>query len=414
MGLACTRSRRRAASRTAGNHSCAVDLAVLARALLDEPRIARIVRRRQAILPFPIKGGRLYLYNHNPLLRQRLPRHAGDQDGVHGRRRAAASSSPRARRHRSASCSCTPPTRAARPSSSSTAGSRSSARPPLGVGPPVLKRRAAGGRMRRLACPPYSSALPTGQSAKGATRGSQRHARAGRVPPEGARLARGAQGARRPRRAARAPAPRTTRTSTRAARWQGQLAEGGLAGVTWPDEFGGQGLGPIEQVIVNQEIARAGVPGHPRRHRRRHARPDDHRPRHRGAEGRATSGPMLHGDEVWCQLFSEPAAGSDLAAVQTRARQRGRRHWVLNGQKVWTTNAQFAAYGLLLARTDPDVPKHKGLTMFVAPDGRARASPSAACARSRARPSSTRSSSTTCACRPTPSSARSTTAGARR
>ena len=78
-------------------------------------------------------------------------------------------------------------------------------------------------------------------------------------------------------------------------------------------------------------------------------------------------GPMLHGDEVWCQLFSEPAAGSDLAAVQTRARAGDDGSWTLNGQKVWTTNAQFASYGLLLARTDPDVPKHKGLTMFIVP-----------------------------------------------
>ncbi len=76
---------------------------------------------------------------------------------------------------------------------------------------------------------------------------------------------------------------------------------------------------------------------------------------------------MLHGDEVWCQLFSEPAAGSDLAAVQTRARQGDDGRWALTGQKVWTTNAQFASYGLLLARTDPDVPKHKGLTMFIVP-----------------------------------------------
>ena len=78
-------------------------------------------------------------------------------------------------------------------------------------------------------------------------------------------------------------------------------------------------------------------------------------------------GPMLHGDEVWCQLFSEPAAGSDLAAVQTRARLEDDGTWVLNGQKVWTTNAQFAAYGLLLARTDPEQHKHKGLTMFILP-----------------------------------------------
>jgi alkylation response protein AidB-like acyl-CoA dehydrogenase len=148
--------------------------------------------------------------------------------------------------------------------------------------------------------------------------------------------------------------------------WQGKLAEGGLAGVTWPKDFGGQGLGPIEQVMCNQEIARAKVPGildaigvgmlgptiiaH-------------------GSEEQKSRylGPMLHGDEVWCQLFSEPAAGSDLAAVQARARQQDDGSWRLSGQKVWTTNAQFASYGLLLARTDPDVPKHKGLTMFIVP-----------------------------------------------
>jgi alkylation response protein AidB-like acyl-CoA dehydrogenase len=148
--------------------------------------------------------------------------------------------------------------------------------------------------------------------------------------------------------------------------WQGKLAEGGLAGVTWPKEFGGQGLGPIEQVICNQEIAKTKVPGildaigvgmlgptiiaHGT---------DEQKSRYLG--------PMLHGDEVWCQLFSEPAAGSDLAAVQARARLQDDGSWKLSGQKVWTTNAQFASYGLLLARTDADVPKHKGLTMFIVP-----------------------------------------------
>jgi alkylation response protein AidB-like acyl-CoA dehydrogenase len=76
---------------------------------------------------------------------------------------------------------------------------------------------------------------------------------------------------------------------------------------------------------------------------------------------------MLHADEVWCQLFSEPAAGSDLAGIQSRAVLQDDGSWKLNGQKVWTTNAQFASFGLLIARTDPDVPKHKGLTMFVVP-----------------------------------------------
>ncbi len=148
--------------------------------------------------------------------------------------------------------------------------------------------------------------------------------------------------------------------------WQARLTEGGLNGVTWPAAYGGQGLTPLDQVVVNQEIAAAGVPGildvigvgmlgptimaH-------------------GTEEQKERYllPMLRADEVWCQLFSEPAAGSDLAAIQTRARRRDDGAWVLSGQKVWTTNAQFAAYGLLLARTDPDLPKHKGLTMFVVP-----------------------------------------------
>ena len=148
--------------------------------------------------------------------------------------------------------------------------------------------------------------------------------------------------------------------------WQRQLAEGGLAGATWPKDFGGQGVGPIEGVIISQEMRRARVPGildvigvgmlgptimaH-------------------GTEEQKNRylGPMLHGDEVWCQLFSEPAAGSDLAAVQTRAKQGDDGSWTLNGQKVWTTNAQFSSYGLLLARTNPDVPKHKGMTMFIVP-----------------------------------------------
>ena len=148
--------------------------------------------------------------------------------------------------------------------------------------------------------------------------------------------------------------------------WQRQLAEAGYVGVTWPAEHGGQGKGPLHQVVINQEIARAGVPGildaigvgmlgptliaHGS---------DEQRQRYLA--------PMLHADEVWCQLFSEPAAGSDLAGIQSRARKEDDGSWRLSGQKVWTTNAQFAAYGLLLARTDPDAHKHKGLTMFVVP-----------------------------------------------
>jgi alkylation response protein AidB-like acyl-CoA dehydrogenase len=148
--------------------------------------------------------------------------------------------------------------------------------------------------------------------------------------------------------------------------WQRKLAEGGFVGITWPAEYGGQGLGPLEQVIFNQELNRLGLPGiidaigvgmlgptivaH-------------------GSEEQKQRylAPMLHADEVWCQLFSEPAAGSDLAGIQARAKRQDDGSWRLSGQKVWTTNAQIASFGLLLARTDPDVPKHKGLTLFVVP-----------------------------------------------
>ena len=151
--------------------------------------------------------------------------------------------------------------------------------------------------------------------------------------------------------------------------WQGKLAGAGLAAVTWPAEYGGQGLGPLHQVVVNQEIGRAGVPGlfdvigvgmlgptliaHGT---------EDQKQRHLG--------PMLAGEDVWCQLFSEPAAGSDLAGIQARAKRQDDGSWTVSGQKVWTTNAQHAAYGLLLARTDPGVPKHRGPDDVRAADGR--------------------------------------------
>jgi alkylation response protein AidB-like acyl-CoA dehydrogenase len=148
--------------------------------------------------------------------------------------------------------------------------------------------------------------------------------------------------------------------------WQRKLAEGGFAGVTWPAEFGGQGLGPLNQVIITQELQAAGVPGildvigigmlgptviaHGT---------DEQKQRYLA--------PMLAADEVWCQMFSEPAAGSDLAGIQTKAEVQPDGSWKLNGQKVWTTNAHFASYGLILARTNPDVPKHKGMSMFIVP-----------------------------------------------
>jgi alkylation response protein AidB-like acyl-CoA dehydrogenase len=145
---------------------------------------------------------------------------------------------------------------------------------------------------------------------------------------------------------------------------QALLYEGGLVGVTWPVEAGGRGGTPMQQAIVDQELARADVPG----------------PINLIGIGMCGPTIIVHGsqeqkdrylarllraDDVWCQLFSEPAAGSDLAALRTRAVRDGDGAWRITGQKVWTTLAHAADYGIVLTRTDPDVPKHRGLTMFV-------------------------------------------------
>ena len=145
--------------------------------------------------------------------------------------------------------------------------------------------------------------------------------------------------------------------------WQRTLYEGGWAGITWPVEAGGRGGAGWQQRIFNEEQSKydvaVGV----------------------FAVGIGMAGPtimawatpemqqrflppMLRGDEVWCQLFSEPGAGSDLAGLRTRAERDGD-EWVVNGQKVWTSGAHYSDWGLLLARSDPDAPKHKGITAFL-------------------------------------------------
>jgi alkylation response protein AidB-like acyl-CoA dehydrogenase len=145
--------------------------------------------------------------------------------------------------------------------------------------------------------------------------------------------------------------------------WQGRLAEGGWAGITWPREYGGRGAKPIESVIFNQEQARHGVSngvfaiaigmvGPTLLAHGTEAQKQRYLPA------------MLRGDEVWCQLFSEPEAGSDLANVTTRAVLDGD-EWVVTGQKVWTSSAQRAEWGILLARTHPERPKHRGITYLL-------------------------------------------------
>ena len=144
--------------------------------------------------------------------------------------------------------------------------------------------------------------------------------------------------------------------------WQAKKTDAGFAGLTWPKRFGGREASPILQVIYNQEEEDFVVPrglfeiglGMCIPTMMAYAKPEqlDRYVR-----------PALRGEEVWCQLFSEPAGGSDLAALRTRAEKDGD-DWIINGQKIWTSGAHLSDFGIIVVRTDPNVPKHEGLTFF--------------------------------------------------
>jgi alkylation response protein AidB-like acyl-CoA dehydrogenase len=146
-------------------------------------------------------------------------------------------------------------------------------------------------------------------------------------------------------------------------RWQATLFEGGWAGTCWPTEFGGQGRTALFDLAFKLEQSRFGVSG---------AAFDvgigmvgPTLMMHGTATQKERHLPsLLRGQEVWCQMFSEPGAGSDLAGLSTAARRRPG-GWTINGQKVWTSYARFADFAILLARSDPERPKHHGLTCFV-------------------------------------------------
>ena len=145
--------------------------------------------------------------------------------------------------------------------------------------------------------------------------------------------------------------------------FQARLYDAGFAGITWPVEYGGQGLTNAEQIAFSEEareyslpvgafVIGLGMPGPTllecgsEEQKQRYIRK------------------MLRGEEIWCQLFSEPGAGSDVASLQTSAVAEGN-GWRLNGQKIWTSGAQHSDFGAALARTDPSAPKHRGISMFI-------------------------------------------------
>jgi acyl-CoA dehydrogenase len=145
--------------------------------------------------------------------------------------------------------------------------------------------------------------------------------------------------------------------------WQKRKYDAGWACITWPKEYGGRGATAIEQVIWNQEESKYGdLPGGVFGIGQGMAAPT--LMTWATEEAKAKFIPKLaSGELIWCQLFSEPAGGSDLAALRTRAVKDGD-DWVINGQKIWTSGAHYSDWGILVVRTDPTVPKHKGLTYF--------------------------------------------------
>ena len=150
--------------------------------------------------------------------------------------------------------------------------------------------------------------------------------------------------------------------SPAAGAWRKKLAECGWIAPAWPKEYGGAGLSVMQQFIFNEEMSLARAP-------------------RSGGIAIGWAGPtlmvygtddqkkrflpgILSGEQIWCQAFSEPGAGSDLASLQTRAVRDGD-EYVVNGQKIWTSGAQYSKYMILIARTDPDAPKHRGISYFI-------------------------------------------------
>jgi len=144
--------------------------------------------------------------------------------------------------------------------------------------------------------------------------------------------------------------------------WQKLKYDAGWACITWPKEYGCRGGSTIENVIWGQEESRYDVPTSFFGIGQGMAAPTLMTWASEGDKQRYLPR-LASGEEIWCQLFSEPAGGSDLAALRTKAEKDGD-DWIINGQKIWTSGAHYSDYGILVVRTDPTVPKHKGLTYF--------------------------------------------------
>lgn len=145
--------------------------------------------------------------------------------------------------------------------------------------------------------------------------------------------------------------------------WQKTKAEAGWACLNWPRRYGGGERSPIERIIWNQEEGPYAALAAPFRVGHGMCGPTLMRWASDEQKERLLP-PLASGEEIWCQLFSEPAGGSDLAGLRTRAVRADNGDWIVNGQKIWTSGAHISDWGLLIARTDVEAPKHKGLTMF--------------------------------------------------
>ncbi len=147
--------------------------------------------------------------------------------------------------------------------------------------------------------------------------------------------------------------------------WQAKKFDAGFGAIYFPKEFGGRGGTSLQNMIFMEEEAKFDVPA--TNHFMIVNRGCSSLLMRHGSEVQRQRliRPSLRGDLIWCQLFSEPGAGSDLAGVRTRAEMIDGHEWIVNGQKIWTSNAHLADYGVMIVRTDPTVPKHKGLTFFI-------------------------------------------------